>query len=129
MSRSILIIEDDFPILELYGYVLRQEGYEVLTAETGEDGLKVARLRPDLILLDIMLPVVDGIEVLRRLKASSETSHIPVIILTNLGQEAVIKQGFAAGADEYLMKFQHQPQDIVKEVGNFFKKVEVVSKI
>jgi DNA-binding response OmpR family regulator len=125
MPRSILIIEDDFPVLELYCHILRQEGYEVLSAETGEDGLKIAKLGPDLILLDIMLPIIDGIEVLRRLKSSRETKHIPVIILTNLGQEGVIKQGFEEGAEKYLVKIHHQPKDVVEEINSFFMRLEV----
>lgn len=120
--KSILIVEDDYPILELYEHILREEGYEVMTAETGEEGLRVAKLEPDLILLDIMLPIIDGIEVLKRLKSSDKTKHIPVILLTNLGQEGVIKQGFEAGAEEYLMKIQYQPVDVVREVNTFFER-------
>lgn len=102
---KILLVEDERDLLELLKYNLDREGYEVLTAETGEDGLKLVRsASPDLILLDLMLPSMDGLEVCRSLKAKAETADIPVIMLTAKGEETDIVRGLELGADDYITK-------------------------
>ncbi|MEM1027413.1 MAG: response regulator [Planctomycetota bacterium] len=102
---KVLLVEDERDLLELLKYNLDREGYDVLTAETGEDGLKLVRSQPpDLILLDLMLPSMDGLEVCRSLKARAETADIPVIMLTAKGEESDIVQGLELGADDYITK-------------------------
>ena len=117
---KILIVEDDLFIRELYDRQLSLEGYQVTTAEDGEIGLaKIAESIPDLLLLDIMLPKVSGLDLLRTIKAKDETKNIPVILLTNLGQDPVIKEGFNLGADGYLIKSAYTPDQIIEEVKKF----------
>lgn len=124
LGKTILLVEDDLFIRELYQRVLSEAGFKVMTAENGIDGLKMAEARPDLILLDIMLPEMDGITVLAKLKRNAATAQIPVILLTNLGQESVIKKAFKIGAKGYLVKMHFSPYEIVNQVKNFFEKEE-----
>jgi len=102
---KILIIEDEEDIQELLAYNLGQEGYQLAQALTGEDGLKAARSQtPDLILLDLMLPGVDGLEVCKLLKNDPKTGHVPIIMLTAKGEESDIVAGLELGADDYVTK-------------------------
>jgi len=95
VKEKILIIEDDFFIRELYERQFTKEGYNIVSSEDGPNGLLLSsQENPDLILLDIMLPKLNGLDLLRTLKSKEETKNIPVILLTNLGQESVIKEGF-----------------------------------
>lgn len=104
-KKSVLVVEDEEDICELIRYNLDREGYRVLCAATGEDGLATARREtPDAILLDLMLPGVDGLEVCRQLKASSETSAIPIIMVSARGEEAEVVSGLEIGADDYVPK-------------------------
>ncbi len=106
MAREkILVVEDEEDLLELLRYNLAKEGYGVAPVTSGEDALAQARARrPDLVLLDIMLPGVDGLEVCRRLKRDPETKALPVIMLTAKGEEADIVVGLELGADDYVTK-------------------------
>jgi two-component system alkaline phosphatase synthesis response regulator PhoP len=106
MTRQlILIIEDDEDIRELLVYNLEKNGYEVEAAESGETGLASAGAhKPDLILLDLMLPGMDGLSVCRQLKAGKATHEIPIIIISAKGEEADIITGLELGADDYLAK-------------------------
>jgi len=121
-KTKILIIEDDFFIRELYERQFTKEGYLILSSEDGPSGLLAAsQEKPDLILLDIMLPKLNGLDLLRTLKAKDETKNIPVILLTNLGQESVIKEGFELGAESYLIKSAYTPSQIIDEIKNFME--------
>lgn len=101
----ILIIEDEPDILQLLEYNLQKEGYKTLTATTGEEGLQVTRAElPDLVLLDLMLPGVDGLDVCRQIKADTKTEHVSVIMVTARNEEADIVTGLELGADDYLAK-------------------------
>jgi two-component system alkaline phosphatase synthesis response regulator PhoP len=103
--ERILAVEDDEDILELLRYNLSKEGYQVTVATTGEEGLQSARSTPpDLILLDLMLPEMDGLEVCRRLKIDPKIRHVPIIMLTAKGEEADIVIGLELGADDYITK-------------------------
>jgi len=105
MPHRILIIEDDKFLLKLYSDKLKREGFEVMGSLTGEEGLnRVAIEKPDLVVLDLVLPRKNGFEVLSEIKLNRETKDIPVIIFTNLGQEADIKRGLELGAASYLVK-------------------------
>lgn len=102
---TILIVDDEKDILNLLKYNLEKEGYNVLLAETGEKGLELAKSkRPDLILLDLMLPLMDGLEVCRLLKTSFETQSIPILILTAKSSEVDQVVGLEMGAEDYLVK-------------------------
>ncbi|MGB9619802.1 MAG: response regulator [Armatimonadota bacterium] len=103
--ESILIVDDEEDILELLRHHLTGEGYRVLVAETGEDGLALARAKvPDLIVLDLMLPGLDGLDVCRILKRDPETSRIPVLMLTAKSEDADVVAGLELGADDYVVK-------------------------
>lgn len=105
IRKVVLVVEDEESILELLRYNLDKAGFVVIPAGSGEDGLSLARRRrPDLILLDLMLPGIDGLEVCRQLKRSKETESIPVVMLTARGEEADIVAGLELGADDYLTK-------------------------
>jgi two-component system alkaline phosphatase synthesis response regulator PhoP len=102
---NILVVEDEEEILELLRYNLSKEGYKVTGVFSGEDALKETESKlPDLILLDLMLPGVDGLEVCKILKSDKETEHIPIVMLTAKGEEADIVTGLELGADDYITK-------------------------
>jgi two-component system phosphate regulon response regulator PhoB len=104
-KTNILIIEDEEDIRELVKYNLQRENFGVLEAESGEEGLKlVERAIPDLILLDLMLPGKDGLEICRILKRDSRTQNIPVVMMTARGEESDIITGLELGADDYIVK-------------------------
>lgn len=104
-EKNILIVEDEKDIQELVRYNLSKEGYRVTCADSGEEGLKtVQSMHPDLVILDLMLPGLDGLEVCRQMKKNSATAHIPIIMLTAKGDESDIVAGLEMGADDYVTK-------------------------
>ncbi len=114
MAReTILIIEDDPDIVELLQYNLEREGYAVLTASNGEVGLQDAQTRrPGMVLLDLMLPGMDGLEVCRQLKQRDDTREIPLIMITAKGEESDVVSGLELGADDYISK-PFSPREVV----------------
>ncbi len=101
----ILIIDDDENIRKLVSFNLTMDGHEILQAVNGKDGLKKAKKEiPDLILLDVMMPVMDGIETCKRLKKESKTQNIPIFMLSAKGQMRDLDEAFDAGADNYITK-------------------------
>jgi two-component system, OmpR family, phosphate regulon response regulator PhoB len=101
----ILIIEDERGLTDVLSYNLNREGYETLVAHDGQEGLRKAQMQlPDLILLDIMLPTMDGLEVCRQLRASKQTGAIPILMLTAKSEEMDQVVGFTVGADDYVTK-------------------------
>lgn len=106
MPKSrILVIEDERALVEPLAYNLRREGFDVLIAHDGQDGLRQAQVKlPDLIVLDLMLPVKPGLEVCKELRAGSQTRRIPIIMLTAKAEETDQLVGFAVGADDYVTK-------------------------
>lgn len=106
MAKSkILIVEDEPSLLEVLSYNLQREGYEVVAAREGREGLRKGQmLVPDLILLDLMLPGLGGLEICRELRASQSTTHIPILMLTAKAEETDQVVGFAVGADDYVTK-------------------------
>jgi len=117
MSKiSILVVEDDTDILKLLAYNLRTAGYEVLTCEEGYDAVTMAKQRlPGLVLLDLMIPGLDGFEVCKELKRSPETRNIPVIMLTAKGEEVDRIVGLELGADDYVVK-PFSPRELMLRV-------------
>lgn len=104
-NQQILVVEDDEDILELVRYNLAREGYQVSVAESGEAGLKALENKlPDLLILDLMLPEIDGLEVCRKIRASDRLSHLPILMLTAKGEEADVVAGLELGADDYITK-------------------------
>ncbi|MBN1803918.1 MAG: response regulator transcription factor [Sedimentisphaerales bacterium] len=106
MSKAtILVVDDEEDIRELVELNLVQEGYKVLSCETGEHALEIAGSKlPALIILDLMLPGIDGLEVCRKLKSNLKTEHIPIVMLTAKGEEADVVTGLELGADDYITK-------------------------
>ena len=104
-KESILVVEDEDDIRELLRYNLAKEGYQVTGAASGEEALKAVRVAmPDLVLLDLMLPGLDGLEVCRSLKQDPQTRNLPIVMLTAKGEEADIVAGLELGADDYITK-------------------------
>lgn len=102
---KILVVDDEVYILQILEFSLGAEGFEVITANNGELAVaKAVQTQPDLIVLDIMMPVLDGYETCRRLKRQGETKNIPVILLTAKGREADKRLGFEVGAADYIVK-------------------------
>jgi len=116
-KKVILLVEDDEFLAELYGTKLSLEGYEVVLASDGEKGLKLIKeKKPQLILLDIILPKIDGFEILKTIKADKALKNIPVILLTNLSQKDEVKKGLDLGAQDYLIKAHFMPSEVVKKI-------------
>ena len=112
----VLIVEDDRDILNLLSFTIQNQGYHALQSRQGEEGLQMARThRPDIILLDLMLPGMDGITVCRELKARMETARIPVIMLTAKGEEYDRILGLETGADDYVVK-PFSPRELMLRV-------------
>jgi two-component system alkaline phosphatase synthesis response regulator PhoP len=104
-KQNILVVDDEEDVLELVRYHLEKNGYTAESASTGEDALKIAKTKlPDLIILDLMLPGIDGLEVCRRLKGDVKTQNIPIIMLTAKGEEIDIVTGLELGAEDYVTK-------------------------
>ncbi len=121
---KILIIEDDSDIAELVEYNLRQEKFGVETAKSGADGLhKARRLAPDLIILDLMLPDMTGLEICRSLKSDAKTKATPVLMLTAKGEEVDRIVGFEVGADDYMTK-PFSPRELVLRVKAILKRMK-----
>jgi len=112
-KATVLVIDDEKDLIELVRYNLEKNGFDVRDARDGESGLaKAAQLKPDVILLDVMLPGMDGLEVCRRLRSSSATSRVPVIMLTAKTEEADRVVGLELGADDYVTK-PFSPRELV----------------
>jgi len=112
-KRKVLIIEDDRDIVEMLEYHLQEAGYETVSALNGQDGIAMAtKQQPDLIILDIMLPIVDGFEVCRTLKQDDTVTHVPIIILSAKSQETDKVIGLELGADDYVTK-PFSPRELI----------------
>jgi two-component system phosphate regulon response regulator PhoB len=121
---TLLVVEDDPDIVELVRYNLEREGFRVLLAADGTRGLADAqRLQPDLVLLDLMLPGLDGLEVCRRLRASEASRQIPILMLTAKGEESDVVIGLELGADDYLAK-PFSPRELVARVRALLRRVQ-----
>ena len=119
---KVLIIEDEKEVSELYKLKLTIDDYDVITATSGQEGLKKAfKDSPDLIFLDIKMPKMDGFEVLKRLRENSKTKKTPVVILSNFDEEDMVEKGLMLGADEYLIKSQFTPEEISSKVQRWAK--------
>lgn len=115
--KRILIVDDDLFISDLYSLELQKEGFIVVSASSGEVGLSKVQLeKPALILLDIAMPGLDGIQVLQKIRANHDFDRIKILLLTNIRDEETIRNGLSKGADGYLLKTSLTPEQVVEEV-------------
>lgn len=115
--KKVLFIEDESSLQKTFGDILKQEGYEMISALDGETGLRLAMSqKPDLILLDLILPKVNGFEVLKKLKEDKITRDIPVIVLTNLEGIGDVEKAIELGATTYLVKTQYSLEEVVEKI-------------
>ncbi|MBI5037468.1 MAG: response regulator [Candidatus Kerfeldbacteria bacterium] len=120
ITKNILLVEDEQSLLKIYSNKLRNSGFNVSVAISGDEALRKAETeRPDIILLDLMLPGKDGFAVLEELKLKDGTKDIPVVILSNLGQESDRARGTALGAVDYLVKSDVGLMDLVDKVNHY----------
>ncbi|MBU1015093.1 response regulator [Patescibacteria group bacterium] len=119
---KILIVEDDKFLRELIVQKLASEGHEIVEAVDGEEGVrKIKEEVPQLVLLDIILPGIDGFEVLRQIKAEPTTANVPVLILSNLGQQEDVEKGLQLGAADYIIKAHFTPGEIIEKINTVLK--------
>lgn len=120
---KILIIDDEPGVLHIYGDKLTSEGLQATTASNGQEGLdKVKAEKPDLILLDVIMPKLNGLDVLKTLKQDSNTKDIPVILLTNLPAEMSAQKAKELGAADYLVKAEYDPSAVISVIHNHSQK-------
>lgn len=123
MVKKVLFIEDDALIVKIYTARLTKDGYEVYTADNGEDGIKVAlEVKPDLVVLDVMMPKVDGFGVLEKLRADATLKTIPILLYSNLAQEEELKRALAMGATEFIVKANISPTELVEKIKKYLAK-------
>ena len=119
MTKTILFIEDESALQKTFSDILEKEGYSMISALDGEIGLNLAKTKkPDLILLDLILPKMDGFEVLKGLKANPETKDIPIIVLTNLESMDDVNKAIELGAKTYLVKTQYNLDEVLEKIKN-----------
>ncbi len=122
-KKKILLVEDDKFLSEMYVTKLTESGFETEVASDGPEALvKIEERKPDLILLDIVLPKMDGFEFLRLLKKNESLNAIHVIILSNLGQKEEVEKGLGLGADDYIIKAHFTPTEVVAKVKKILNK-------
>jgi DNA-binding response OmpR family regulator len=121
-KKKILIVEDDMFIRDIYQVKFTQEGFEVVVAENGILALeKMKDFSPDVILLDVMMPYMNGMETLREIKAQDDLKHIPIILLTNISEKENMEEGQKLGVDSYLIKANFTPSEVVSKVRTLLK--------
>lgn len=122
-KKKILVAEDDRFLLKVYSTKLEQAGYAVVTSNDGAEALrKAAEVKPDLMLIDMIMPKKNGFDVLLELKGDPETADIPVIILSSLGQETDVERGLQIGAADYLIKSNASFKDVKEKIEQYIKK-------
>lgn len=122
-KKNVLIVEDDNFVAEVYSTKLLEMGHEVRIAQNGEEGLLlVEKEKPDLILLDIIMPVMGGIEMLEKLKGKEEWKNIPIILLTNVGEKESIQKVRGMGVQDYLIKSHFTPAEVIEKIESILGK-------
>ncbi len=125
MSKKILVVEDDMNLLKAITTALKDAGFNVISSEDGESGLSLVKSEnPDVVLLDIVLPKIDGFSVLKKMKKGKDTKDIPVILLTNLAHEKDMEKGLRLGAENYLVKAHFGLSEVVENVKSVLSKKE-----
>jgi len=126
---KILIAEDDIQIADLYDRKFEKSGFDVILAGNGEEAVKRAKKEsPDIILLDVMMPIMNGFEALKELKKLPETKEIPIIIVSNYGELPNVTAGLNFGAEDYLIKVEHTPEETVEIVKDILEKKTPIIK-
>lgn len=122
-KKTILLVEDDVFVSDIYQTKISSEGYEVILAENGLEAIKkLEKTVPDLILLDIIMPYMDGMETLRKIKSEEKWKKIPIILLTNLSDKEKIEEALGVGADDFLIKSHFTPSEVISKVNMLLKK-------
>lgn len=122
-ARTVLVVEDDAAVAEIYQFALERAGYAVRIARDGVEGLRLAtEILPDFVFLDIRMPNLDGIGVLRGLAANSSTSAIPTVMLSNFDDPALVKESLSLGAKQYLVKAGTDPSRLASLVARWIEK-------
>lgn len=117
MNKKVLIVEDDMALFNMYAVELKIKGYDVLNVNDGLQALPKAKdYKPDVVLLDIMLPGMNGLNILTELKADPQTTEIPIIMLTNYGSEDNVKKALESGAADYIMKYKILPSELSDKI-------------
>lgn len=124
--KKIFIIDDDEFLLDMYAVKFRESGFEIEVASSGSDALDKIKngLNPDIILLDIVMPKMDGFEFLKQLRKDNLVPGSPIIILTNLGQREDIQKGQAFGVKDYVIKAHHTPSEVVAKIKQILENKE-----
>lgn len=121
-NKTILIVEDDQFLREMYKVKLELEGFKIITAEDGEKALKLIKTKAvDLVLLDIIMPKVDGFGVLEGMQNTDGKLDVPVVLLTNLSQKEEVDKGFKLGAKDYMIKAHFVPSEVVTKIKTLLK--------
>lgn len=116
-GKSVLLVDDDLTLREMYEERLKAEGFIVVTAKDGEEALaKATENKPNVILLDIMMPKINGLDVLMKLKSQAETKDVPVIVLTALIQDRERMESVTRGADDYIVKSETMPGEVIEKI-------------
>ncbi len=122
MAQKILLVDDDEALTTIFSSALKQGGFEVIATTTGQDGLEKAKTQnPSLILVDQILPDMQGNQLIQSLKSEEHTKHIPIAVLSNFGQQELIKEALSQGASDYILKYQIEPQELVQKVNELLK--------
>ncbi|MDP3971166.1 MAG: response regulator [bacterium] len=120
ISKNILLVEDEEILYDIYIKMLTERGYNVILANNGKKGYKILRKeKPDLVLLDILLPVMDGFMFLKKIKKDASIKNIPVIILSNLGQDSDIAKGLELGAVDYCIKNSTSIDELLEKIKKY----------
>ncbi len=121
-KKKIMIVEDDYFVMDIYNMKLTQEGFEVIGAKDGAEALKKLKedgASPDLILLDILMPYINGLEVLTEIKKIERIKEVPVVLLSNLSQKVEIEEGMKLGAKGYIIKSHFTPSEVLEKIKSF----------
>ncbi|MFC1789417.1 response regulator transcription factor [Patescibacteria group bacterium] len=122
MQKSVLLVEDDPFLIDIYSIKLKEAGFSVDVVEDGEMVIKKIKEKiPDVLMLDIVLPKINGWEIMKRMKKDNQLKNIPVIFLSNLGQKEDVEKGLNLGATKYLIKAHYTPSEVVEEIEKIIK--------
>jgi len=119
---KILAVDDDTTTLGLLEFLLTKHGYEITTCNNGQEGVKKAQqIKPEVIILDVMMPEMDGIDVCKKLRSLPETINIPILFLSALGQDVEVMRGLMAGSDGYIVK-PFEPDDLLNQIAKLIER-------
>lgn len=129
-EKVILVVDDDLTLLEMYVERIKAEGAIVIEARDGEEALeKIRETKPNIIMLDVMMPKINGFDVLKQLKSDSETADIPVIILTALSDDQKRRQGLQLGAADFVVKAETLPIDVIEKIRNLLSSESIAQAL